>query len=750
MAEVQDQSNLDNEFVADIEPVLKRDIYGYHPHQRIFLKVHTFAPRTITRIATIVAQRGLPEELVPQDTACYAAHIPFVMQTLVDHGLAGMAYINFSSVRFRRPLPDGSDAGELFARPNGDRKFVKGLEELKPELFWPFQVTKRSTSELEIDVFAEDVLNGGQMEGEHAFVSRTLAVLWEEERLRTGAYPPRQISIERHVKAGGHLSESELRERLEQVMAVGTRDASQVLEENAASLLASQRDVGSASFPESYDDVLNVLDASAPYADVEEDVCIEEFEDEVDEILDPDFGGDAAAAPVNRRCKDDELGVEKTWADIAACTQKKPVSPKVGNELSENDVYWSKRQRVNLPQESDSSFRGSISTDEVDDDFEHIASDHRLTKEQPTLQVRREVDLVPKRDAEVLEDGQWFVEPRSGFFKNVVGQESASTPLAVQQLTDPVTIYDENARGGAESDLNDICHNFVRPRAMPPLRSTIMLEPGIGNALAITYTTPFYGDKEDEVQSRRAFGGLIIPVRESGAAGYPPFPTFFDNMKTEVEILPRVVRPSETPPLISQLKRGLIDASNLSGNSAKQGKHVIDSAGRQVYQHGTGTTCDSQIFSFDPAVNFMPQIVKVRNPSTVCDEGSDSSEVDEFLTTTEKVSQPKSTQTDDTLVQNRPLSPKYDEGFQRYILPNQGTANCQRLDRRFGERGQQKRPNKLVFAHNCNLVSWEQLLRPHVEKHLSPQCGNRQILIAYFSTETAPFHCQSQCTAIRT
>lgn len=679
MAEVQDQSNIDSEFVADIEPVLKRDIYGYHPHQRIFLKVHTFAPRTITRIATIIAQRGLPEELIPQGAACYAAHIPFVMQTLVGHGLAGMAYVNFSRVRFRRPLPDGTGAGELFARPNGDRKYVKGLEQLKPELFWPFQVAKRATSELEIDVFPEDILNGGQMEGEHAFVSRTLAVLWEEERLRTGAYPPRQKLVERRVKAGGLLSESELRKRLEKVMAAGSQDASQVIEEGAASLLASQRDIGTASFPESYDDVLDVLDASAPYADVEEDMHIEEFADEVDEILDPDFEDEGAVAPANNQRKEDELGTEKTWADIAACTQKKPSSPKVGNELKEDDVVPSKRQRTNPVEEIDSSSRGSISTDEIEGDLGHTTPENELEKGRSVSQPR-EVYSVPKRNGDISEEGQRLVAPYSGLFNSAIDQESATATIAVQKLTDPVAMCVENAKRDIESDLKDIYHNFVRPRAKPPLCSTIMRERGVGDALTITYTTPFYGEKEDEVHSRKAFGGLIIPVRESGATGYPPFPIFFENTKTEVEILPRVVRPSETPPTFSQLKRGLTDTNGLSGDSAKHGKHAIDSAGRQVYQHGTVTIRDSQIFSYDPAVDFMPQNTEVGHPSIVCDEASDSSEMNGLVTPTGKSSQLESTQTDNSLVQNRPLSPKYDEGFQRYILPYQGTVNGKQLD----------------------------------------------------------------------
>lgn len=680
MTEVQEHLEVDSEFLADIEPVLKRDSYGYHSHQRIFLKIHTYAPRTIARIATIVAQGGLSEELVPRGTACYAAHIPFVMQTLVDQGLAGMAYANFSRARFRRPLPDGGDAEELFGRASGDRMFVRGLEKLKPELFWPFQVAKRSTSKLEIDVFVNDILNGGLMEGEYAFVSKTLAVLWEEERLRTGTYPPRQKPAERTVKAGAHLADSGLREQLEKVMATDSQEASHVPEEVAEGLLASQRSIGSVSLPATYDDVLNVLDACAPYADSEDDMSIEEFEDEVDEILDPEFEDGVAHVPFHNQKADEQNVIAKTWADIAACSQTMSGKSEEGNTVDQDDAPQPKVRRTDGRVANNSGSQGSVFIDEVEEYPRSVTPDLARTKKHTSPRLKPEVEPSLKQ-IRIPKEGQWFTEAGHGLSAFGVSEEMTTAPLAVQKAVGSPINDDEIPQSGEPDGLDNMCHISLRPKEKPPSCSALMRERELGDAFTIRYTTPFYGDKEDEVEPKRAVGGLIIPVRGSGPAGYPPFPLYFDNTKIEVEILPRVVRPSEPPPTLSRLTRELIHASEPSDNSAEKGKQAIDSAGRQVYYNGTSTIRDSQIFSFDPAVDFMSHITERRDFPDSCDGDSDSSENNGLATPKGKPSQQGSIKTDDTLVQNRPLSPKYDEGFQQYVLPNQGKKKSCQLKR---------------------------------------------------------------------
>lgn len=672
LTDLPDNPQNDIEFLADIEPVLRKDIYGFHPHHRIFLKIHTYAPRTIQRIATIIAQNGLPSDLIPPRTQVYAAHIPFVMQTLIDHGLAGMAYINLSNVRFRKPLPEGRHPSKLFSRPNSHRLFVDGLERAHPTLFWPFHVAKRSTSALEVDVFPSDILNGEGMDGDYAFVSRTLAGLWEEERLRTGAYPPRQKAQNRPVKAGAHLSDEMLKERVAELRAMDEVRHSQVVDEGLAEILTSQRDVGGLSLPASYDEVLRVLDASGTMSEDEGEVAIDQFEDDVDYIDDPDLDevGVLSLGGQRRGDSDECEEHDAAWDDIADCTQHASTNDEgeetrvrvKRKESAENDHDASHRR------ESDVVPPGSISRLGVEN-VNEIADSTLISRE-----IGAHTD-VQGADKKLLVDELGSADWRKTATQEGTSQEEDvvnSTPPAFQQATGPSPLgcISPNA-----SDQDITRYTYVRPLERPPVATDILSAAKVGSSLSIKYTTPFYGDKADEVHTRRAFGGLIIPVRESGAPGYPPFPQYFDNTKTPVEILPRVVRPSESPPTLSQLKRASVDAENPSGNREKQGKFAIDSAGRQVYQRGSTTVHYSQLFSYDPAVDFMPR-VSINDESliaTVDNTPSGSSQEPGFATPQkEPALGPTISQSNDNFVQNRPLSPKYDEGYQHFVLPNRG------------------------------------------------------------------------------
>eukprot|EP00177_Eucheuma_denticulatum_P004342 GFKZ01007891.1.p1 GENE.GFKZ01007891.1~~GFKZ01007891.1.p1 ORF type:complete len:798 (+),score=107.10 GFKZ01007891.1:294-2687(+) len=672
LTDLPDQPQNEIEFLADIEPVLKKDIYGFHPHHRIFLKIHTYAPRTIQRIATIIAQNGLPSDLVPPHTQVYAAHIPFVMQTLIDHGLAGMAYINLSNVRFRKPLPEGRDPSKLFSRPNSHRFFVDGLDKVNPTLFWPFHVAKRSTSALEVDVFPSDILNGEEMDGEYAFVSRTLAGLWEEERLRTGAYPPRQQAPSRPVQAGAHLSENMLKERVAELCATDCVGQSQIVDEDLAEVLTSQRDVGSLSLPASYDEVLRVLDASGPISEDEGEMPVCQFEDEADYIDDPDLDEVAVLSLGGQRREqvDEREEHDAAWNDIADCTQHASTNDDgeqekvpVGRKASAGDDPDANHQHESAGVSLGSSFR-VVSED----------GNGKVDSKTIPAEIGAHTD-VQSADGRLVEEEVGNANFRGTATQTGTSQEGYvvySTPPAFQRATSQ-SPRAGTCPNGSEKEISRYTH--VRPLERPPVATDILAASKVGNSLSIKYTTPFYGDKADEVYTRRAYGGLIIPVRESGAAGYPHFPYYFDNTKIPVEILPRVVRPSESPPTLSQLKRASVDAENPSGDSEKQDKFAIDSAGRQVYQRSSTTVHYSQLFSYDPAVDIMPR-VSINNESqiaTVDDILPDSSQDPGFSTPQEEPAlRPTISQRNDNFVQNRPLSPKYDEGYQHYILPTKG------------------------------------------------------------------------------
>lgn len=312
-------------YIADVEPVAARSIYGFRTHSVTFLKVSTYAPITVSRIATLLKHRALPP---PFDHLIlpHSAHIPFTLQFLTDYSLAGMDYLHLSSCKFRQPLPQppvlssaSTNRAEEFVRaPSHKRIFTHGLHVKRPNLFWPFNVAKRSTSPVELDAFGVDILNAAKpsMLSEpcinRSFVNRTLAVLWEEERLRTGVPPPRLVPPERPVVPGAHLSSTDARERLRALLrAPSSQEAGNMDNEAlAASDVVNDEEDGVALTPLS--SVLNYLDASVPRDDDDNGADdILEAQDDDDELIDG-AADEADSEP---------LSVEQTWRDIADCTQ---------------------------------------------------------------------------------------------------------------------------------------------------------------------------------------------------------------------------------------------------------------------------------------------------------------------------------------------------------------------------------------------------------------------------------------------
>lgn len=313
--------------IADIEPISGRSIYGFSHDFEIFLKISVYAPMMVSRVATLLSRQALPPPFDKDALSAHSAHIPFVLQFLTDFALAGMDFVHFSSCKFRQPLPsyrvDGTvgrvptdnvtDIDALVGMPAAKRVFNDRLDPSTcPSLFWPFNVPKRSTSSLEFDAFASDILNPRVKPMKcHAFVSRTLATLWQEERLRTGVLPPRIPSPIRLVRAGAHLSPKDARQMLHEVLFPpdpgddldnADRLPGNGIDENDIEAGESTQSVPLSS------DVWNYLDASFPGEHGTESLVMS-FEDE------PLDGN------VPEEDQDDGDDVDQTWKDIADCTQ---------------------------------------------------------------------------------------------------------------------------------------------------------------------------------------------------------------------------------------------------------------------------------------------------------------------------------------------------------------------------------------------------------------------------------------------
>ena len=337
-------------YIAEIEPVKRYDIYGYHAEPAIFLKVNTYAPMTVQSIAAIV-QHGalkLPPPYPPLPPLVYEAHIPYVMQFLVDYSLAGMDYIHLRSVKFRTPMPDvpgylqrrqgralqlspRQQVVDLFNAPLQQRVFVKGLEQVKEELFWPFQVHRRSSCQLEIDAFPQDIVVRSDNDNQFDFVSSTLEVIWKEEMLRRRTQLKRVVPKKRDVIAGAALSPEELKVRLRNVCdnkstpeegRVATPVTDSQMEHVMAYLDATQ--ASSASLSQQY-----------PVSDDEHSA------DEHDDHHHHDGGGEQDA--------DDDHHVKHTWDEIAQCSQPPHCTPEENHRRITDDTIRTLDRRTALP-----------------------------------------------------------------------------------------------------------------------------------------------------------------------------------------------------------------------------------------------------------------------------------------------------------------------------------------------------------------------------------------------------------------
>jgi len=178
--------------------------YGYHPKKHKFLKVYFNNPMMVKKAADILLNRGvLGMSLQPHES-----HIPYVLQFMMDYNLQGMNFIHLAATKFRKRLEsdeelmhrlqkeetDGTlqaslsqsvwlDAGKL--APPAERTFKP--DELPETLLMPDSAPRTSSTELELDAVAADILNTNDV-GSSADIGKGtnpgIEAIWEDERER--------------------------------------------------------------------------------------------------------------------------------------------------------------------------------------------------------------------------------------------------------------------------------------------------------------------------------------------------------------------------------------------------------------------------------------------------------------------------------------------------------------------------------------------------------------------------------------
>jgi DNA polymerase zeta len=230
--------------VSSVMLLKARPFYGYHEDDELFVRVDLLNPGEVTRAAALLQRKAVFDRAF----AVHEAHVPFILQAMMDLNVAGMSLLALPAQRvvFRGELPDeprchqrvqavnGLDASgeaalafgaaEVVPTPEGGSGASVGTPgpQVRPSLLLisarfvhvltpPAQVwtracaasgralcnrgmARQTTCELEADALFVDVLNRAEVlrvpladATPDMQLMQSLAPLWAEERLRAAA-----------------------------------------------------------------------------------------------------------------------------------------------------------------------------------------------------------------------------------------------------------------------------------------------------------------------------------------------------------------------------------------------------------------------------------------------------------------------------------------------------------------------------------------------------------------------------------
>lgn len=82
--------------------VRAKRFYGYHSSEELFVNKYLSYPHDVSRAANLLLDGGVLNKCLRS----HEAHIPFILQFLVDYNFDGMGYIHLSKMKFLHPVPD--------------------------------------------------------------------------------------------------------------------------------------------------------------------------------------------------------------------------------------------------------------------------------------------------------------------------------------------------------------------------------------------------------------------------------------------------------------------------------------------------------------------------------------------------------------------------------------------------------------------------------------------------------------------
>ncbi|XP_043488413.1 DNA polymerase zeta catalytic subunit isoform X1 [Polistes fuscatus] len=156
--------------VYKIQLVRGIPIYGYHEREHLFFKIYFYTPSIIKKVADLL-QNGSISNLKLQP---HEAHIPFILQFMMDYNLYGMNFINIKSIKHR---------WNSLSTTKEETNQMNNLESYDSQKYLPMSVNRQTICALEVDAQANDILNRRAI-GKVIELNPGLAEIWKQERTR--------------------------------------------------------------------------------------------------------------------------------------------------------------------------------------------------------------------------------------------------------------------------------------------------------------------------------------------------------------------------------------------------------------------------------------------------------------------------------------------------------------------------------------------------------------------------------------
>lgn len=139
-------------YVTHITLVKGIPFYGFHVGYRTFFKIYLLNPLYNGRLADLLHQGAVMKRPLQP----FEAHMQFVPQWMCDYNLYGCTYMECEKVKFRSPVPEYLELGNLEHRWH-DRS-------IRPEdIIDDLALQKQSHCPLEVDVCVQDILNRSEV-----------------------------------------------------------------------------------------------------------------------------------------------------------------------------------------------------------------------------------------------------------------------------------------------------------------------------------------------------------------------------------------------------------------------------------------------------------------------------------------------------------------------------------------------------------------------------------------------------------